>query len=77
MSPGETGTPGADVSPEEINDLVRRLRDIYTHLATNARHLARIEAQAEVLKVSIEALLPEEEQEPEEEPKEVDENGPV
>lgn len=77
MNPGKKADVGQVVSPVELNDLVRQLREIYTHLGTNARHLAAIEKKAERLKARIEALLPEEEPEPEEDPEEVDENGPV
>jgi len=66
MNRSERNIPGTVVSPAEINDLVRQLREIYTHLGTNARHLATLEAKAERLKAQVEALLPAPEQEPEE-----------
>lgn len=51
------------MSPAEINDLIRRLRELYTHVETNRRHLHMIEDRVENLKLDIRALLPEEEPE--------------
>ena len=56
MNQGKKATPGQAVSPAEINDLIIRVRDMRTHLKTNARHLATIESRLNVLEAVAEDM---------------------